>query len=351
MGVFEPMRKELVTRKEVKEDYKKLGFKVPKEYSLEDLKVKAKILLNKWDNEFDFKKNKIPLNIIGEISYRFIDLEQDYKSILSLNELVANRYDYFVKRLPKSNQIEYLIRLEKDEKKREKLKEFLKICKVFEEDDIKVNNLDEHLNNKIVNSGEYWDEVYKNEINNFNFWRKYPETVKRVSDLISNKDIKSVLELGCGYSSIHTFFNGKYLGLDISKTIIKYMIDEYKTKGNRFGFENHNFKYCDVLNGLTHECAEYDVVIATEFLEHFKDDELDKIFTNLKPFKFKKSIFVVPDDVLGNEDCIEHHQKWNKETFKIFLEKYYKDVKVCEYVDNFDKIAIPCLLAECGGLK
>jgi SAM-dependent methyltransferase len=202
-----------------------------------------------------------------------------------------------------------------------------------------------------INTAEYWNELYKNEINNFNFWRKYPETVKRVADLISNKDIKSVLELGCGYSSIHTCFHRKYLGLDISKTIIKYMIEEYKTKGNRFGFENHNFKYCDVLNGLTHECAEYDVVIATEFLKHFKDNELEKIFNNLKQFNFKKSIFVVPDNCLGNDECKEHYQKWDKNTFQIFLEKYYKDVKITSYVDEWGSIKLPCLLAECEGFK
>jgi SAM-dependent methyltransferase len=372
------MRDQLVTRKEVKEMFKKLNLKVPKEYDYEDLKAKAKILLDKWSKEFKeikklnlkelkskksieigHSKNKKILEIedfLKELSYRFVDLEQDYKALLSLNERIATTYDYFIRNLPVEKEADYLLKNCKDKRRLKILKKFKVICSKFDTTP-KVNNLDEHLNNNLdedinnINTGEYWNHVYENEIDNFNLWRKYPKTIKIVADLISIKDIKSVLELGCGYSSIHSFFNNKYLGLDISKTIIKYMIEEYKTKGNRLGFENHNFKYCDILNGLTHECAEYDVVIATEFLEHFKDNELDKIFKNLKPFKYEKCIFVVPDNCLGNDECPEHYQKWNKESFKTFLSKYYKDVKITQYTDEWDTIKLPCLLAECEGWK
>lgn len=183
-----------------------------------------------------------------------------------------------------------------------------------------------------INTAEYWNKVYDTEEE----WRDYPFTFECVVDEISETD--RVLEYGCGVGILGKQIQDKaayYLGMDISSSAA--------AKANARGVKAIPF---DVLK---EPCPVEDVAVALEFLEHFKDDELDLILTKISQ-SADKGIFAVPNNHLGNDVCKEHYQKFTKQSFKELLSKYYDDVFVVDYDENIPKIGkLPTLFAICKG--
>jgi len=191
-----------------------------------------------------------------------------------------------------------------------------------------------------MNTKEYWDGVYEREITHKYQWRTYPVIFYKISSLLNSKDV--VDEYGCGTGILGDILFSRgcdYTGYDISEEAI----NECNSKGlNAFTF--------DILNDKININKKTNVIIASEFLEHFTDEELNTVMEKLS--YANEAFFVVPDNVLGPEDCDEHYQKWNKSSFEKFLKKYYKDVQIDNGLDTIktrlETISMPYLLAYCN---
>jgi len=97
---------------------------------------------------------------------------------------------------------------------------------------------------------------------------------------------------------------------------------------------------------IPEETDSYDWIIATEFLEHFNfPDKVLAECVRVAP----NAIFSVPDDMLNNQECPEHYQCFNKQSLKNLLGKYYENVKIIHFIDEFNKICLPTMLAVCEG--
>jgi SAM-dependent methyltransferase len=189
-----------------------------------------------------------------------------------------------------------------------------------------------------INTAEYWDSVHsKNEV-----WRTYPTTFEYICNEVG--EFKTVVEFGCGTGFLAVLLAKNFntvFGYDISKEAI--------TKFNTNNFESAFGCQCDLLK--VEKVVMGNIAVATEFLEHFTNEELKIIMPKIVR-SCPKAIFCVPNDCLGNDVCKEHYQKWNKESFRKFLQEYYVDAVVFSFIEKYTAkdntyIELPVLMAVC----
>lgn len=194
----------------------------------------------------------------------------------------------------------------------------------------------EHQN---INTSDYWDKIWKNE--GSETWRIYPETNKRILEIIGSN--KEVLEVGCGVGILlKQIMNNqnKVTGIDISSFAVSLLEKE----GMR-GIQS-------VLPSIPLEDNSFDIVVGTEILEHVDNDKELLIQCNRVCKNGGKIIFVVPDNCLGPDAEQEHMRKYTFDEFKEVLSSISKEVSVQRFTDRFVtnfrgetvNIAIPLLM-------
>ncbi len=199
---------------------------------------------------------------------------------------------------------------------------------------------------KNINTAKYWDSTYQKQLDENNDWRNYQMTFAFILDEIDPSDI--VMELGCGTGIlgaqiIEKLTTGTYIGYDISQVAVE-AFENKVTRGKIDIF----IKRLDVLKD---NLLFTNVLIATEFLEHFHDDELEIVMNKIKK-RCVRAIFAVPNDHWDNSQCPEHYQKWTKKTFREMLSKYFNKVIILDYMDRVHMNACdPKLLALCSEVK
>jgi len=184
-----------------------------------------------------------------------------------------------------------------------------------------------------INTKEYWDKTYLEDEG----VRNYETTFEYIC--LDLKPNESVVEFACGKGLLGKQIQdqgNKYIGVDISEVAVK------EAKKNRV-----NAYVSDILKNKFY-FEKYDFVVATEFLEHFKNNELKIIMEKIVSIA-DRGIFSVPDDCLGHEEWEEHYQKFTQESLKNFLQKYYENVVVFSYRNI--RFRHNNLLAFCNGVK
>lgn len=143
-----------------------------------------------------------------------------------------------------------------------------------------------------INTKEYWDKTYSED----DGIRDYDKTFEYICLELKPED--SVIEFGCGKGILGKRIieqGNQYIGFDLSEVAVK---EAVKNGVNATVF--------DVLKNAIN--VKRDVVIATEFLEHFTDEELKTVMQKILKVA-DRGIFSVPDDCLGKEEWKEHYQK------------------------------------------
>jgi len=181
----------------------------------------------------------------------------------------------------------------------------------------------------------YWNEVWQKE--GSDTWRRYPGCFGRICWAVGH--FNEVLELGCGTGVLARQlldFGNTVTGLDISEAAIAQLPPEIKG-------------VVSTLPDIPLPDNSFDVVVATEVLEHLDDDRtcVKETVRVLRPGG--RAFFGVPNDCLGPEEEPEHIRKYTAETLSDLLSPY-GFVFIEEFVDEFIAapghiIALPTLLA------
>jgi len=103
--------------------------------------------------------------------------------------------------------------------------------------------------------------------------------IKILNDFIIRKDIKSILDLGCGdfyYFKTIDLSNIEYTGIDIVPDLIK-------ANNNTYGKVNVNFIHGDVANS---EYPKADLVICKHVMQHLPNSEVHKIIEKISKYKY-----------------------------------------------------------------
>lgn len=181
----------------------------------------------------------------------------------------------------------------------------------------------------------YWNQIWERE--STATWRRYPGCFGRICWAVGH--FNEVLELGCGVGILarQLFeFGNTVTGLDISEVAIAQLPQEIK--GVVSTLPNIPFSDCS-----------FDVVVATEILEHIDDDQacVEEIVRVLRPGG--RAYFAVPNNCLGPDEEPEHIRKYTPETIEELLSPYGY-IFVETFRDEFaispnQMIAIPTILA------
>jgi 2-polyprenyl-3-methyl-5-hydroxy-6-metoxy-1,4-benzoquinol methylase len=195
------------------------------------------------------------------------------------------------------------------------------------------------------NRPEYWNTIYIGE--GFNTWRQYPETIRIIKEVL--KEPVRIVELGGGPGVL-----AKELQ-DAGHAVV--MLDHSEVaiaQAKRRGVE---LAVCaDVPQVLEFHTADY--VIATEFLEHFKNEDLREIL-RMSVIVAPNAIFAVPNNTLGPATHQEHHQQFTLDSFAELLSEFYERVRVRIYEDAWSAnvgfhektYKVPTIIAHCEGRK
>jgi 2-polyprenyl-3-methyl-5-hydroxy-6-metoxy-1,4-benzoquinol methylase len=191
------------------------------------------------------------------------------------------------------------------------------------------------MKNNINLQPNYWNQVWDKE--NTATWRRYPGCFGRICWAVGH--LNEVLELGCGAGILARqllAFGNAVTALDISEVAIAQLPKEIKG-------------VVSTLPDIPFSDDSFDVVVATEILEHINDDQacVMEAVRVLRPGG--RAYFAVPNDCLGPEEEPEHVRKYTQETLEALLSPYGY-IFIETFIDEFmvspsQLIALPTMLA------
>ncbi|GEM_PF-1420381 len=181
----------------------------------------------------------------------------------------------------------------------------------------------------------YWDKIWRQE--GTATWRRYPGCFGRICWAVGH--FNEVLELGCGTGVLaHRLldFGNIVTGLDISEAAIAQLPPEIKG-------------VVATLPAIPLPDQSFDVIVATETLEHIDDDHacVEQAVRVLRPGG--RAYFAVPNNCLGPDEDSEHRRKYTPETIEALLSPYGQ-VFIETFTDEFvvapgQIVALPTILA------
>ncbi|PSB33635.1 class I SAM-dependent methyltransferase [Stenomitos frigidus] len=181
----------------------------------------------------------------------------------------------------------------------------------------------------------YWDKIWQQE--GEATWRRYPSCFGRICWAVGH--FNEVLELGCGVGVLAgrlAEFGNSVTGLDLSAAAIAQLppaITGIVATLPDIPLPDHSF----------------DVVVATETLEHIEDDQacIKRAVQILRPDG--RAYIAVPNNCVGPDEDPEHLRKYTPETIEALLSPYGQ-VFIETFVDEFivaqgQIVALPTILA------
>ena len=198
---------------------------------------------------------------------------------------------------------------------------------------------------KNINSKDYWDRVYSEEITNGQ-WRRYPVGFNKIKTYLGLKAHAqdTILDVGCGYGVLADHLkslNCTITGWDLSEVALKAM--------TRKGF---NGRFVDIVKYNPLPDDKFDHVIATEFLEHFEKPvaELAKLYKIAQ----KNVILTVPNNEPTQNMSREHLHSFDPDKInhltsgfnfeRLYIEEYLEEFFYINNDGHFKIIRTPNLL-------
>lgn len=173
-----------------------------------------------------------------------------------------------------------------------------------------------------INTQDYWNTIWERE--GTDTWRDY---VNKYPFIISQiPDEGRLIDIGCGVGKLLSKLREQkpkleLTGLDISAVAIE-LLEKQGFKGVVGSFPD-----------LPLATSAYDIVLATEVLEHLSDPaEAVTEILRLMP-SGGCAVLTVPDDCLGPEDEVQHLWKFNRETYTALLSPYFGEIEMTSIPD------------------
>lgn len=185
----------------------------------------------------------------------------------------------------------------------------------------------------------YWDQIWQQE--GRETWRRYPSCFGRICWAVGH--MNEVLELGCGVGVLAQqlmSFGNVVTGLDISEAAIAQLPPDITG-------------VVAVLPQIPLPDNSFDVVVATELLEHLDDDIacIKEIVRVLRPGG--RAFLAVPDNCLGPDEEPEHVRKYSAESLLellnpfgfVVMETFRDEFLLTEEDGTEHMVSLPTILA------
>jgi len=178
-----------------------------------------------------------------------------------------------------------------------------------------------------INTSEYWDRTYKNEIDSNCNWRTYPGKFPFiVKNLLKHLPEKSnVLEIGAGLGILAEQIKEEYPSFTLDTMDISPYAVEFMSK------KGLNSSIGVLPNWLKNNLKTYSCVIGCEILEHLDEEPrketVKAVYESLEEGGL--AIFTLPDDCMPPSEIPEHTVCYNKQSFEKFLnDSFTGDIQV-----------------------
>jgi ubiquinone/menaquinone biosynthesis C-methylase UbiE len=157
------------------------------------------------------------------------------------------------------------------------------------------------------NSKHFWNETWQREDDRYYLHFQF------ILEKLPEK--RKVIDVGCGTGTLLGLIKQNKPGLKIEgRDISNIAIMKLKGRGINGKVEK-----------LPNISGKADIIIATEVLEHMKDDE--KVLQSMSKVA-KQIIITVPNDRLGPEECDEHERKYTAKSLAEVIGKYFKKYEI-----------------------
>lgn len=175
-------------------------------------------------------------------------------------------------------------------------------------------------------SGEYWEKRYANGGNSgsgsYNRLAEFKAEV--VNSFMKEHGINSCIEWGCGDGNQLSMMEyKKYLGLDVSKEIIKQDLEKFKDDNTkRFMPIDHHMQIKE----------RFDMSVSLDVIYHLVEDEVFETYMkNL--FSYADKFVCIYSSNENSKQCgYYNHMRHRK--FSDYIDNHFKDWKLYRFVEN-----------------
>jgi hypothetical protein len=195
-----------------------------------------------------------------------------------------------------------------------------------------LNRIAPYLNNLLQNTkfpgtGDYWESHYKAGGNSGggSYKRLAEFKAKIVNDFITEKNLTSAIEFGCGDGNNLSLINyPKYIGLDISPTAVKICINKFKSDISKSFYVYNSLAFLDNQKLFSSElCLSLDVIF------HLVEDEIFVKYMNDLFESSKKYVIIYSRDY--SEKQVYHQRSRN---FSKWVDENQKAFRIIKRIEN-----------------
>lgn len=176
----------------------------------------------------------------------------------------------------------------------------------------------------MFNSKNYWENRYsKGRTSGTGSYGKLAEFKSNViNKFISDNDIESVVEFGCGDGNQLEYFKFKnYIGYDVSDTVINKCKEIFKLDKTKSFYNISEYNGC-VLSELT---------LSLDVIFHLVEDDVFEKYMNMLFSTSKKYVIIYS----SNGDCqIQFSEHLKDRKFTNWIDENIKDFKLIKKIDN-----------------
>lgn len=177
---------------------------------------------------------------------------------------------------------------------------------------------------KFTNSEEYWINRYEKGGNSgagsYNKLAEFKGEV--INDFVSKKEIKTVIELGCGDGNQLNYFKfPSYIGFDISD----YIIERCKAK-----YKEDNSKQFFHINEVSNHRA--DMVMSLDVIYHLIEEDIYQHYMERLFDQSNKYVLIYAIDDIDEPGKYVPHVKPRK--FSSWIEENRSDFKLIKHIPN-----------------
>lgn len=264
-----------------------------------------------------------------------LSLLQKKINVLSDEILVKNTRIYELEKKLHSSETLYMKTLNNLENERninKSLSQELDLTKKhLEKSQIKVKNFGRQLeiveaNNVSINSGEFWDEIYKNKGNSGtgSYSRLAEFKANVVNNFLKSNNVKATIEFGCGDGNQLSLINyNYYVGVDVSPFIIEQNREKYKD-------DNKRKFYCTLTEREEYIHDKYDLSISMDVIFHLLEDD---VFAN-----YMEDLFCTSNKyVIIYSSNHEEYTRWTEfrhRNFMWYIQNHIKGWTLIEFIPN-----------------
>lgn len=186
-----------------------------------------------------------------------------------------------------------------------------------------LRSLKKYYNNFTFSSRNYWEVRYRNGGNSGSgSYNKIAEFKgKVINEFIYEKNIKSLIDFGCGDGNQATYFEvKKYIGIDVSPSAIAICTNKFK---------NDDSKLFIVYSQNAIDKISAELSISFDVLYHLIEDKVFKKYIN-DLFGLAEKYVVIFSTNIDRKNCTHHQDR----IFTEYIEQNFNDWVLTHIMEN-----------------